>query len=202
MSAAAISLLLENRLNLSAKDSAEKEDAEEETATPAERIARDAYVGLEAKVKLLQDKNLAPAEIIKNLLQEGYNADTATLAKILGLTVFDVVRVKAYVIRQSKKTAPERLEKTKTIPEAPKSQEPQKPSSVYRTETDSLSILKEILNTHPDVTERQILEIMSWANMAPRRLTSCTLDGVAAKHARHRPENRKHVSVEIQPCSS
>ena len=76
------------------------------------------------------------------------------LAKILGVTVFDVGRVKASVRRSSKKSASDRLKKLETKDEEPESP---KPRSVYKTETDANSILKEILSTHPDVTDRMIL---------------------------------------------
>lgn len=141
------------------------EEELEGAAETAEETPEDAYAELEAKVKLLQDENLSPAEIIKKIYEEDYNTDTNALAKIMGMTAFDVGRVKAHARHPSKKSAGERLKKFDKISDS--GAEAGKPGSVYKTDTDMNSILKEILSTHPDVTERQILEIMSWAKMTP-----------------------------------
>lgn len=137
------------------------EEESGEVATVAEETPEDAYAGLEAKVKLLQDDNLSPAEIIKKIYEEDYETDTSALARILDMTVFDVGRVKSHVKRPSKKDARERLKKSESKIDVGK------PGTVFKTDTDLNSILKEILETHPDINDRQILEIMSWAKMTP-----------------------------------
>lgn len=141
------------------------EEESEDSATLAEETPEDAYARLEAKVKLLQEENLAPAEIIQKIYEEDYNTDPTALAKILGMSLFDVGRGKAHAKRPSKMSAGERLKKIEKEREIESGTG--KPGSVYRTDTDMNSILKEILSTHPDVTDRQILEIMSWAKMTP-----------------------------------
>jgi hypothetical protein len=139
------------------------EEVTEESAESAEETPEDAYAELQAKVKLLLNENLSATEIIQKLFQEDYNTDTKALAKILGMTAFDVGRQKAYVKRQSQKSASERLKKSEKIDTGEAGTG--KPGSVYKTDADSTTILKEVLSTHPDVTDRQILEIMSWAKM-------------------------------------
>jgi hypothetical protein len=44
---------------------------------------------------------------------------------------------------------------------------PVRPSTIYKGEEDEKEILKNILSTHPDIPQRVISEVMSWAELGP-----------------------------------
>jgi len=108
---------------------------------------------LEEIFEELRGQGMKDKDIVRKIFEENLNADVNEIQRITGMDKLSIGRIKGQVSRWKKKAKEEEEE-------AP-------PEPLYKGEPDANSILKQILETHPDVPKKVIAEIMSWAEMSP-----------------------------------
>jgi hypothetical protein len=142
------------------EDVDEKADEEHEGEEEEPQQVADELANLQAQVKLLREDGKSDNEIVRKLFEENYHLDISLVQQVMGMSKYDIGRIKGHVSRLHHREDKERLDKL---------EEKTKPSAgpIYKTDTDSTSVLKEVLMTHPDISPRHLEEILSWAKMTP-----------------------------------
>jgi len=114
---------------------------------------------LEEEIRILQEQGLPPEKIVERILEEDFNADINILANTLKLDKLAIGRIKGRLSRLRK-----RREEKATAPttEVKPREEP-----IYKGELDTTAILRDILTHHPDIPEKVVNEVCSWAEYGP-----------------------------------
>lgn len=107
---------------------------------------------LEEKFARLREDGLTDKQIVRQVFEEDLKTSTKELVKITGMSKLDIGRIKGTVSRLAKGRA--RREKLL----------PREPPSPYKGPVDATYILRSILAKHPDVPEKVVNEILSWAD--------------------------------------
>lgn len=107
---------------------------------------------LEEKFARLREEGLTDKKIVRQVFEEDLKTSTKELVKITGMSKLDIGRIKGTVSRLAKGRA--RREKLL----------PREPPSPYKGPVDATYILRSILAKHPDVPEKVVNEILSWAD--------------------------------------
>ena len=107
---------------------------------------------LEEKFSRLREEGLTDKQIVRQVFEEDLKTSTKELVKITGMSKLDIGRIKGTVSRLAKGRA--RREKLL----------PREPPSPYKGPVDATFILRSILAKHPDVPEKVVNEILSWAD--------------------------------------
>lgn len=169
-------------INLSKDD--EEAGAEEATTeeaieeAPAEEGTEE-YIALEQRVKELSGEGVPIETVIRQVVEENFEVNIGWLEKITGVDKFKIGRVKGQLSPARMKKSGERLSTSKILTRR-ETQEKQTRREIYKTDTDTNSILKQILSTHPDITPAHIAEVMSWASMTPGGMHPAHLQSLLA----------------------
>jgi len=117
-------------------------------------------ITLEEEIRILQQQGLPPEKIVERILEEDFDADINILADTLKLDKLAIGRIKGRISRLRKR----RAEKEAIAPptEAKPGEEP-----LYKGELDTTVILRNILTHHPDIPEKVVNEVCSWAEYGP-----------------------------------
>lgn len=121
---------------------------------------------LEDVFKLRRKDGLSDKDIVREIFEETFDADVNEICRITGMNKLDVGRVKGWVAR---KRAGKKKLKRKTESEIEEEMETaeEESESIYKTDPDVNKILRKTIKTHPDIQEKHIIEVMSWAEMTP-----------------------------------
>lgn len=115
---------------------------------------------LQEEIKILQEQGLSPEKVAEQILQEDFNADINILSEELHLDKMVIGRIKGRLSRLRKR------HEAKAGKQEP-SQEESKEAPIYKGETDTTVILKDILVHHPDIPAKVVDEVLSWAEFGP-----------------------------------
>jgi integrase len=91
-----------------------------------------------------------------------HSADVNEIYRITGMGRLDIGRIKGWVSR--KRSGMKGKEKPRNEDKGPPG-DGEKRESIYKTEIDVNKVLRRTIETHPDIKEKHIIEVMSWAEM-------------------------------------
>lgn len=112
---------------------------------------------LEEWVAELRKEIPEPKDVARKIFEEAANindVDVKKLSELLNMGRFEIGRIKANVSR--KRTGEEKRRKE---------EEAKQKEEIWKTAPDANAILKHILESHPDVNDKQKEEIISWAEL-------------------------------------
>jgi len=145
-------------------------------------------ISLEEEIKILQEQKLPPEKIAEQIFQEDLNADITILSNMLKLDPMALGRIKGRISRIKKRR------EAKGAPAAPTEGKTEE-EPLYKGELDTTVILRDILTHHPDIPQKVVDEVLSWADYGPihptalvsllqsfRGITSTTAYVVAQKY--------------------
>jgi len=117
-------------------------------------------ITLEEEIRMLQEQGLPAEKIAERILEEDFNADIHTLANTLKLDILAIGRIKGRISRLRKRRA------EKEAPTPPTEEKPRE-EPLYKGELDTTAILRDILTHYPDIPEKVVNEVCSWAEYGP-----------------------------------
>jgi len=120
----------------------------------------ESEITLEEEIHILQEQHLPPEKIVERILEENFNADINILSDTLKLDKLVIGRIKGRLSRLRKRRA------EKEAPTAPSEAKPEE-GPLYKGELDTTAILRDILTHHPDIPEKVVNEVCSWAEYGP-----------------------------------
>jgi len=125
-------------------------------------------IPLEEEIKILLEQKLPPEKVAERILEEDLNADINILANTLNLDKMAIGRIKGRLSRLKKRR------EEKAAPTTPSEVTPRE-EPLYKGELDTTAILREILTHHPDIPQKVVDEVCSWAeygSIHPTQLVS------------------------------
>jgi len=160
---------------------------------------------LEEEIKILQEQKLPAEKIVERILEEDLNADINILSKALNLDKMAIGRIKGRLSRLKK-----RREEKEEAPESAETQTKEEP--LYKGELDTTAILRDILTHHPDIPQKVVDEVCSWAEYGPihptqlisllqsfRGITSTTAYIISQKYALALQKAQLEGKLQIPP---
>lgn len=122
---------------------------------------------LEERYKELKNEENEPKAILKIIFEEEYTADIDKLQELSGLDKLTIGRVKGGVGRRlsAARAREEAREAVTPDQEGEVVQEEKIQEGVYKRETDRATILRSVLEKHPDIKKGQVEEVLEWEKL-------------------------------------
>jgi len=114
---------------------------------------------LEEEIDALRKQGLSDDEVVREIFKKDMEAPVSEICELTGMEKLKVGRIKGQVSRWRKRHEEKKAGTKETTEEEP-------PEGIYKGETEYNKILHEALVGHPDIREKHIQEIMSWARMS------------------------------------